>query len=55
MYCKGKINAEVAINNVKALPNVIQISFHSSNAFKHIKSVTFSQLQKSKWNKWRLI
>ena len=55
MYCKGRINAEVAINNVKALPNVIQISFHSSNAFKHIKSVSYSQLKKSIWCKWRIV
>jgi len=55
MYCKGKLTAEKAIEGVKALPSVIQMSFHTIQAFKHIQSVTYSQLEKSKWSKWRLI
>ena len=52
MYCKGKITAEKAIEGIKALPSVVQMSFHTIQTFKYIKAVTHSQFEKNRWSNW---
>ena len=52
MYCKGKITAEKAIEGIKALPSVVQMSIHTIHTLKYINAVTYSQLEKNRWSNW---
>ena len=54
-YLKGKITAEVAIARVKALPNVQQISLHTSYALTYLDSAAIcyqEQLSNGEWSSW---
>jgi len=54
-YLKGKITAEVAITLVKALPNVQQVSLHTSYALKYLDlTATYyqEQLSSGEWSEW---
>ena len=57
-YLKGKITAEVAIARVKALPNVQQVSLHTSYALTYLGSSTVcyqEQLSNGEWSEWRYL
>jgi len=54
-YLKGKITADVAIARVKALPNVQQVSLHTSYALTHLHSAAVyyqEQLSHGDWSEW---
>jgi len=51
-YCNNVITAEEAIPRLKALPSVIQISFHTIFALSYILSASFSQREIKKWSEW---
>ena len=54
-YLKGKITAEVAIARVKALPNVQQVSLHTSHVLTYLDSAVVcyqKQLLNSEWSGW---
>jgi len=57
-YLKGKITAAVAITRVKALPNVQQISLHTSYALTYLDSTAVyyqEQLSNSAWSAWHYL
>jgi len=54
-YIQGKINAEEAIARVKALPNVLQVSLHTTYALSYLDTATAlfqEQLSSGKWSGW---
>jgi len=54
-YLKGKITADVAIAQVKALPNVLQVSLHTSYALTYLDSTAVyyqEQLLNGEWTEW---
>ena len=51
-YCNNLITAEEAIPRLKALPSVIQISFHTTLALSYILSASVSQRENKKWTAW---
>jgi len=54
-YLNGKITADVAIARVKTLPNVQQVSLHTSYALKYLDLTTVcyqEQLSNDKWSEW---
>jgi len=51
-YCNNLITAEEAIPRLKALPSVIQISFHTTLALSYILSASISQRENKKWTAW---
>jgi len=54
-YVKGKITAEVAITRAKALPNVQQVSLHTSHALAYLDATDFwyqEQIPNGAWSKW---
>jgi len=52
-YCKEKLTADEALNEIKALKNVFQLSIHSKLALTFIVSVSYSQLINKRWNDWK--
>jgi hypothetical protein len=52
-YCRGKLTAEEALDEIKAIKNVFQLSMHTQLALEYIQSVTYSQLINKKWSDWR--
>ncbi|MCL2820547.1 MAG: DUF3990 domain-containing protein [Oscillospiraceae bacterium] len=55
LYLKQKITAEVAISRLKALPSVMQLSFHTPLAMSYILSSSYSQRNGKKWSGWKNI
>jgi len=53
LYFKGKINADEAITRLKALPDVMQISLHTTLALSNITYMSFSQKKGSTWSEWK--
>jgi len=54
-YISGKITAEVAITRVEALPNVQQVSLHTSYALTYLDSAAVyyqEQLSNGDWSEW---
>ena len=54
-YLKGKITAGMAIARVKALPNVQQVSLHTSCALTYLDSAAIyyqEQLSNGDWSEW---
>jgi len=54
-YIKGKINAEDAISQVKALPDVLQVSLHTAHALTYVDSNAVwyqEQLPNGEWSGW---
>jgi len=54
-YINGKITAEIAITRVKALPNVQQVSLHTSQALTYLDATDYwyqEQLSNGEWSKW---
>jgi len=54
-YLTGKITAEIAITQVKALPNAQQVSLHTSYALTYLNSAAVcyqEQLSNDKWSEW---
>jgi len=52
-YCRGKMNAEETLNEVKALKNVFQLSMHTDLALKFIRSISYSQFISKRWTDWK--
>jgi len=52
-YCRGKMNAEETLNEVKALKNVFQLCMHTDLALTFIKSISYSQLANKRWSDWK--
>jgi len=54
-YVNGKITAEAAIARVKTLPNVQQVSLHTSHALTYLDATAVwyqEQLLDGKWSEW---
>ena len=54
-YIKGKITAEEAILQVKALPNVQQVSLHTSHGLTYLDTAAIwyqEQLSSDEWSGW---
>jgi hypothetical protein len=54
-YLNGKITAEVAITRVKALPNVQQVSLHTSYTLTYLdlSSICYQeQISNGEWTEW---
>jgi len=54
-YINGKITAEAAIARVKALPNVQQVSLHTSHALTYLDATAIwyqEQLPNGEWSEW---
>jgi len=52
-YCRGKMNAEETLNEVKALKNVFKLSMHSELALTFIKNISYSQFINKRWSDWK--
>jgi len=52
-YCRGKLNAEETLQEVKAIKNVFQLSIHTPLALTYIEKITYSQRVNNSWTKWR--
>ena len=51
-YIDKKISAEEAIKRARAMPSVMQYSFHTPKALSYIGKVYYSQYKNGKWTDW---
>jgi hypothetical protein len=52
-YCNGLITVDEAILRIKAMPNVIQTSFHTNLALSYISFTSYSQYNNNEWSEWK--
>jgi hypothetical protein len=54
-YSKGEISPQEAIERIRFLPRVSQLSLHTPLALSYLKTVSYSQREGSKWGQWQLM
>lgn len=55
-YCKGKITASEALERIKVIKSVFQISFHTPLSLTYIESAECQQgIGNGKWSEWKSI
>ena len=53
LYCRGSMTMDEAIQRIKAIPNVYQLSIHTELAKTYVIDVHFQQYKNGKWCAWK--
>ena len=51
-YCRGKITWQQALEEMKTIPDIYQLSLHTEKALDFVKAIDYQCYKDSKWSSW---